>query len=409
MRPSKQPMTVSRNHRASLIAGALLTTLLLALGATPSLAAEKPLKLKPATLKLATAGERYSQTIGATGGTGPYSFALESGLPPEGITLDPSGELAGTPTTAGSSTFTVQATDSSTPALSASKTYTLPVQLDVEPSVLRKRKAGGSVYVPLSAAGGAGSYEFTLASGALPEGVQLESQFGNVLNGVLFRAGTYTFALQAKDKSTGLTGTRTYKWKIALNMSAEGGAQPQAAVAKPYFATANVVGGSGDYSYEITEGVLPEGLVLGQEQTSATFSGTPQKAGKSRFTLTGTDIETGETVAAKYSLTVRSIAFPTNGVELEEEDKEGNFRGRDFVFFQITHEAKGLVRGTMEDGDGSTGKWTYDTATDAISFDWPEISGSEGFPFSGTCDQAGETCSGTQPFGTFTLARPKFE
>jgi hypothetical protein len=61
------------------------------------------------------------------------------------------------------------------------------------------------------------------------------------------------------------------------------------------------------------------------------------------------------------------------------------------------------VSGTMSDGDGSTGKWTYNLAANTISFSWPEISGSEGFPYNGTCSQEAEECSGTQPFGTFTL------
>jgi large repetitive protein len=387
-----------------MLASALLAGLLLsATAVTASFAAVRPLKIKPETLKLATATVPSSQTLSATGGTAPYTFTVESGSPPEGIALSAAGELTGTPTTAGTSTFTVLATDSSSPARSVTKTYALTVQLDVGPRSLHKVKANGFVNVPLTAAGGSGSYEFTLASGALPEGVQLNSEPGfDVLLGTPFDAGAYTFAIEAKDKSTGLTGTRSYKWKIALTMSAEGGAQPEGAVGKSYFATANVVGGSGNYTYEVTEGALPEGLVLGQEQTSATFSGTPQKAETAKFTLTGTDTETGATVSAKYHLTVRSIAFPRLA-KLEERDGEGAFLGSDVVFFQITHEAKGIVHGTIEDGNGATGTWTYNTATSSIKLDWPKIDGSEGFPYSGTCDQVAEECTGTQPSGTFTL------
>jgi Putative Ig domain len=383
---------------------ALLAALLLsATAATASLVAVKPLKIKPEALKLATATETYAQNLNATGGTAPYTFSLESGSPPEGIALSPSGELAGTPTTAGTSTFTVLATDSSSPARSVTKTYALTVQLDVGPKSMHKVKADHSPSVPLTAMGGSGSYEFTLASGSLPGGMGVQSEPGfNGLTGTPFFAGTYTFAIQAKDKSTGLTGTRSYKWKIALNMSSEGGRQPEGVVGKSYFATANVVGGSGNYTYEVTEGALPEGLVLGQEQTSATFSGAPGKAETAKFTLTGTDTETGATVSANYSLTVRSIGFP-RFVKLEEKDAEGNVLGSDFVFFQIVREAKGIAHGTMEDANGASGTWTYGVATNSIHFDWPKIEGSEGSHYSGTCDQAAEECSGTQPSGTFTL------
>jgi hypothetical protein len=404
MRPSGDAPKRGASARGWVLVAALLAAALLsATAATASFAAVRPLKIKPETLKLATATEPYSQTLSAAGGTAPYGFSVESGTLPEGVTLSPSGELAGTPTTAGTSTFTVLATDSSTPARTVTKAYSLTVQLDVAPRSLHKYKANRVVDIQLTAAGGSGAYEFTLASGQLPEDVVVVSEPGfEALSGDAFRAGTYEFAIEAKDKSTGVTGTRHYRWKIALNMSAEGGAQPEGTVGKSYFATANVVGGSGNYTYEVTEGALPEGLVLGQEQTSATFSGTPTKAETARFTLTGTDTETGATVSANYRLTVHSIGFPRFAM-LEEADGEGNFLGSDAVFFQIKNEAKGIVHGSMEDGSGATGTWTYDLATNAIHFDWPKIEGSEGVAYSGTCDQVAEECSGTQPSGTFTL------
>ena len=53
----------------------------------------------------------YSQQITASGGTGPYVFTVSSGTLPAGLTLSSSGLLSGTPTTLGSSTVTIQATD----------------------------------------------------------------------------------------------------------------------------------------------------------------------------------------------------------------------------------------------------------------------------------------------------------
>ncbi len=68
----------------------------------------------PTTLPAATAAVAYSQTISASGGTAPYTFAITSGALPAGLTLASTGALSGTPTTAGSFTFTVTATDSTT-------------------------------------------------------------------------------------------------------------------------------------------------------------------------------------------------------------------------------------------------------------------------------------------------------
>jgi hypothetical protein len=68
--------------------------------------------IEPATLPAAQKGVAYSQTLTASGGTGPYTFAVTAGSLPPGLTLDPNtGVLSGTPTANGSYSFTVTATD----------------------------------------------------------------------------------------------------------------------------------------------------------------------------------------------------------------------------------------------------------------------------------------------------------
>ncbi|MDQ6831888.1 MAG: Ig domain-containing protein, partial [Chloroflexota bacterium] len=80
---------------------------------TCSIGAFEPqtITLAPTTLPNATLGTPYSQTITASGGTAPYTFAVTSGTLPPGLTLATNGTLSGTPTSAGSFTFTVTATD----------------------------------------------------------------------------------------------------------------------------------------------------------------------------------------------------------------------------------------------------------------------------------------------------------
>ncbi|HEV8538089.1 MAG TPA: Ig domain-containing protein, partial [Bacteroidota bacterium] len=69
--------------------------------------------LAPASLPEGTEGTAYNQTITASGGTAPYAFAVTSGSLPTGLSLSTGGLLAGTPTTAGTSNFTVTVTDDS--------------------------------------------------------------------------------------------------------------------------------------------------------------------------------------------------------------------------------------------------------------------------------------------------------
>ncbi len=70
--------------------------------------------ITPETLPNGLVGQAYSQTLTASGGTAPYTFTLQSGTLPPGISLTMAGGmglLSGTPTSNGSSTFTIRATD----------------------------------------------------------------------------------------------------------------------------------------------------------------------------------------------------------------------------------------------------------------------------------------------------------
>ena len=67
-----------------------------------------------------------STTLQAIGGTAPYTWSVTSGSLPAGLSLSSAGVISGTPTTPGSSTFTVQVTDS----LSATATKSLTITIN---------------------------------------------------------------------------------------------------------------------------------------------------------------------------------------------------------------------------------------------------------------------------------------
>ncbi len=69
------------------------------------------LTVNPASLPNGFQSTAYSQTSTATGGTAPYTFAVTLGGLPLGLTLASNGALTGTPTAAGTFSFTVTATD----------------------------------------------------------------------------------------------------------------------------------------------------------------------------------------------------------------------------------------------------------------------------------------------------------
>jgi outer membrane protein assembly factor BamB len=66
------------------------------------------------TSKLVPSGRQgvaYSATLAATGGTGPFTWAITSGSLPAGLSLSAAGTLSGTPTASGAARVTVRVTD----------------------------------------------------------------------------------------------------------------------------------------------------------------------------------------------------------------------------------------------------------------------------------------------------------
>jgi len=87
-----------------------------------------PLAIATTTLASGTVGTAYSQTLQATGGFQPYTWAVTVGSLPAGLTLNTStGVISGTPTATGTSNFTVKATDSETPAATATANLSIAV------------------------------------------------------------------------------------------------------------------------------------------------------------------------------------------------------------------------------------------------------------------------------------------
>ena len=84
-------------------------------------------------------GTPYSTDLNAFGGTPPNSWSVVSGSLPPGLALSSTGTISGTPTVAGSFTFTLQATDS----MGASATRTLTVTITAPPGYWLAASDGG--------------------------------------------------------------------------------------------------------------------------------------------------------------------------------------------------------------------------------------------------------------------------
>ncbi|MGQ3276974.1 MAG: putative Ig domain-containing protein, partial [Shinella sp.] len=168
----------------------------------------------------ATANTPYSQSVtaSASGTATPISYAVTSGALPSGLTLDPAtGAIAGTPTLAGSYSFTITVTDSAIPPNSGAARYTVTVKPAV---TFTFSPAGGALMEAMPAedysqrivaTGGTGALTYSLASGSLPAGMTLNVSTGE-LTGPLDETAevkTYSFTIEVRDGS-GATGKASF-------------------------------------------------------------------------------------------------------------------------------------------------------------------------------------------------------
>jgi hypothetical protein len=189
-------------------AGQTITSNVAALSVSPA----SSLELTWATLPPATVHNSYTAGLAAVGGYGSYTFKLAPGSSlPTGLKLMGAGILIGTPTKAGTWSFTLIATDRTNHRLTGRAKYTLSVNrpLAIGPTTLGVATVGNTINELLSASGGSGSgYTFQLAEGGdLPVGPTVSST--GLLEGNPTRPGRYRLTVVVTD-SNGASGSRNY-------------------------------------------------------------------------------------------------------------------------------------------------------------------------------------------------------
>lgn len=159
------------------------------------------ISISPASLPSGRIGAAYSQTLSASGGTGPYTFSVQSGSLPAGLTLAPTGLLSGVPVAAGSPTATILATDSvSCPGVI---TYTLVIAaascpvITLSPAVLPNGTVGTPYSQTITSSGGTGPYTYSVLTGTLPPGLTLS--VGGVVSGTPTAVASSTVTIQSID------------------------------------------------------------------------------------------------------------------------------------------------------------------------------------------------------------------
>jgi outer membrane autotransporter protein len=240
------------------------------------------LSVSPPTLASGSVGDPYHQTLSASGGSGPYSYAVTAGSLPAGLSLSRSGKLTGTPVARGQARFTITATDTSQAA--SARSYTVRIGApNVASASTYLNPTAAAMAQPSVAARGSAVHNFAAApvTGAAP--------------------GHTTRTLDAVDPRVPSEAAGA----SLLDVQPRSFSVPQAGV--PVAAPMTARGGTGPYRFAIVRGALPEGLTL--DGTSGQISGRARRAGSEQVTLQVTDAH-GDAANVEIGIHVGARADP---------------------------------------------------------------------------------------------------
>jgi hypothetical protein len=252
--------------------------------------------LTPNSLPGGIAGTAYtSTTFSASGGTAPYSYSVSVGSPPAGLSLTSgSGVFSGTPTTAGSTSFTVRVTDSSTGTgapFTATQSFTVVIAdptLSLTPTSFAVSPTVGVTYSQsVAASGGQAPYSYTVSSGALPAGLSLNVNTG-ILSGTPTAVASSTFTITATDSTPGTHATVTQSYTLnvaAASIVLTPASLPNPTAGSTYSQSVTASGGQAPYTYSAVG--LPAGLSL--NAATGLISGVPTVVGVQNFTIKAVD------------------------------------------------------------------------------------------------------------------------
>lgn len=264
----------------------------------------------------ATVNTAYSTQLAASGANAPYTYALASGSLPANLSLTAAGVLSGTPTAAGTYTFSVRATDNSpSPGGPYSNVTSLTLTVNDVPPVANNVNVivaynSTNNPMPLNFSGG-GTPTSVSITGAPAHGAASVSGTTITYTPTATYAGsdsfTYTGTNGAGTSTPATMNITVAQPAITFSPSAPDNGQLNVAYSQ---ALGTASGGTGPYTYTIASGRLPNGM--GLNTNTDTLGGTPTESGSFVFTIRATDSSTGSGPfsAVSGSLTLTVVTVP---------------------------------------------------------------------------------------------------
>jgi len=263
------------------------------------------LSITTTTLPDGNVGQAYNQPVQASGGTGALTWSIDVGTLPQDLSLNPTtGVISGTPTAAGTSSFTVRVAD--TAGQEATQALSILINPLSPPNITTTTLPGGTVGLAysegLQATGGTGTLVWSLSGGSLPANLTLSS--AGTISGTPTNTETSNFTVMVTDA---LAQSATQPLSIAISdaLTITTTSLPNARVLRSYSRTLQRSGGVSPFIWSVTP-ALPTGLSL--DTSTGKISGTPAVLTAGTYSLTFTvedsSTPTTQTASKVLSLTI---------------------------------------------------------------------------------------------------------
>ena len=254
-------------------------------------------KITTTSLTSGYTGSSYGAKLTATG----TSITWSADNLPDGLTLSTSGYLSGTPTTAGTYSITVQASNSAgKDSATLSLTITEPAS-GTKPSITTSEldSAGtGTAYSFQLMASGTPSFTWSVTKGKLPDGLTLSSS--GLISGTPAKKGKKKFTVTAENSSGKDSKALTLTVNELPAITTE--TLKDATVGKKYNAAFKAKG-TAPLTWTF-DGYLPDGLTLDEAKHKITGTPTINTTGEIQVTVSNS---TGE-VTKVFTLTANATA-----------------------------------------------------------------------------------------------------
>ena len=227
------------------------------------------------------AGATVSLSPTLTGGTGPFAWTTTP--LPAGLTINAtSGVIAGSPTTAATTSVTVTVVDVYRLTSSTTFSWVVAPPLTITTPTAQAGDAGLAIVLPVLqvvATGGVGPYTWT-ATG-LPTGLAIASSTG-IISGTPTSVHSYSVVVTVTDSASNHVATSPFSWTIApaLNITHPSMLSRTSPRGTALTLVGTVTGGNGPFTWTATG--LPAGLSI---NSTGTIAGTPTNTNSNDTTL----------------------------------------------------------------------------------------------------------------------------